>query len=158
MDCFDYNNSGSHEIIGCFETNLAHIQQASATYAVRCVEQSLNQPVSPFISKFAEGPSHILGVSNQYMWGFLHLHWSLFLWCIWAARCWSLKPAFGFSSGWVWLHQQKEEREEERIQKLWRYHCEEMLGRLFFLDSPLSVNVSLVSTKKTRCDFYFFRS
>ncbi|XP_029698865.1 copine-3-like isoform X2 [Takifugu rubripes] len=33
VDCFDHNNSGSHEIIGCFETNLAHIQQASATYA-----------------------------------------------------------------------------------------------------------------------------
>uniref|UniRef100_H2TI98 Copine-3 n=1 Tax=Takifugu rubripes TaxID=31033 RepID=H2TI98_TAKRU len=29
VDCFDHNNSGSHEIIGCFETNLAHIQQAS---------------------------------------------------------------------------------------------------------------------------------
>ncbi|CAF98784.1 unnamed protein product, partial [Tetraodon nigroviridis] len=41
VDCFDHNNSGSHDFIGCFETNLAQIQQTSATYAAEfeCVNK-----------------------------------------------------------------------------------------------------------------------
>lgn len=37
VDCYDYNNSGSHDFIGSFQTTLAQIQQASQTYAVSCV-------------------------------------------------------------------------------------------------------------------------
>lgn len=37
VDCYDYNNSGSHDFIGTFQTTLAQIQQASQTYAVSCV-------------------------------------------------------------------------------------------------------------------------
>ncbi|XP_070708665.1 copine-3-like isoform X2 [Pempheris klunzingeri] len=33
VDCYDYNSSGSHDFIGCFETTLAQIQQASQAYA-----------------------------------------------------------------------------------------------------------------------------
>lgn len=35
VDCHDYNNSGSHELIGSFQTTLAQVQQGSQTYAVR---------------------------------------------------------------------------------------------------------------------------
>uniref|UniRef100_A0A3Q3MLK0 Copine 3 n=1 Tax=Mastacembelus armatus TaxID=205130 RepID=A0A3Q3MLK0_9TELE len=35
VDCYDYNNSGSHELIGSFQTTLCQIQQASQTYAVK---------------------------------------------------------------------------------------------------------------------------
>lgn len=59
MDCFDHNNSGSHAFIGCFETNLAQIQQASATYAVRCTRPTLTHPVSPYISAFSRSESHV---------------------------------------------------------------------------------------------------
>lgn len=37
VDCYDYNNSGSHDFIGSFQTTLVQIQQASQTYAVSCV-------------------------------------------------------------------------------------------------------------------------
>lgn len=37
VDCYDYNNSGSHEIIGSFQATLCQIQQASQTFAVRLV-------------------------------------------------------------------------------------------------------------------------
>ncbi|KAM6908752.1 copine-3-like isoform 2-T3 [Lycodopsis pacificus] len=33
VECYDYNNSGSHDFIGSFETTLSQIQQASQTYA-----------------------------------------------------------------------------------------------------------------------------
>ncbi|XP_075899267.1 copine-3-like isoform X2 [Nelusetta ayraudi] len=33
VDCHDYNNSGSHELIGSFQTTLAQVQQGSQTYA-----------------------------------------------------------------------------------------------------------------------------
>uniref|UniRef100_A0A7N8YID0 Copine-3 n=1 Tax=Mastacembelus armatus TaxID=205130 RepID=A0A7N8YID0_9TELE len=38
VDCYDYNNSGSHELIGSFQTTLCQIQQASQTYAVSSYE------------------------------------------------------------------------------------------------------------------------
>uniref|UniRef100_A0A665VV63 Copine-3 n=1 Tax=Echeneis naucrates TaxID=173247 RepID=A0A665VV63_ECHNA len=34
VDCYDFNNSGTHEIIGSFHSTLSQIQQASQTYAV----------------------------------------------------------------------------------------------------------------------------
>ncbi|KAM3860301.1 copine-3-like [Diretmus argenteus] len=34
VECYDHNNSGSHDYIGAFETTLAHIQQSVQTYAV----------------------------------------------------------------------------------------------------------------------------
>ncbi|XP_015229069.1 PREDICTED: copine-3-like isoform X1 [Cyprinodon variegatus] len=33
VECYDYNNSGSHDFIGSFTTTLSHIQQASQSYA-----------------------------------------------------------------------------------------------------------------------------
>uniref|UniRef100_A0A7N6BWI1 Copine-3 n=1 Tax=Anabas testudineus TaxID=64144 RepID=A0A7N6BWI1_ANATE len=33
VDCYDYNNSGSHDFIGSFQTTLCQIQQASQSYA-----------------------------------------------------------------------------------------------------------------------------
>ncbi|XP_041670576.1 copine-3-like isoform X1 [Cheilinus undulatus] len=45
VDCFDYNNSGSHDFIGCFETTLVQIQQASQTYAAEfdCINSKKKQ-------------------------------------------------------------------------------------------------------------------
>ncbi|XP_058478346.1 copine-3-like isoform X1 [Solea solea] len=45
VDCYDYNNSGSHEIIGYFQTTLCHIQQASQTYAAefQCINNKKKQ-------------------------------------------------------------------------------------------------------------------
>ncbi|XP_026218467.1 copine-3-like isoform X2 [Anabas testudineus] len=34
VDCYDYNNSGSHDFIGSFQTTLCQIQQASQSYAI----------------------------------------------------------------------------------------------------------------------------
>lgn len=59
MDCLDHNNSGSHSFIGAFETNLAQIQQASTTYAVRCRQQAWSHPVSPDSSAFSGSKSHL---------------------------------------------------------------------------------------------------
>uniref|UniRef100_A0A1A8D9Y2 Copine-3 n=1 Tax=Nothobranchius kadleci TaxID=1051664 RepID=A0A1A8D9Y2_NOTKA len=33
VDCYDYNNSGSHDFIGSFQTTLSQIQQATQSYA-----------------------------------------------------------------------------------------------------------------------------
>ncbi|XP_028288405.1 copine-3-like isoform X2 [Parambassis ranga] len=33
VECYDYNNSGSHELIGTFQTSLSQIQDATQTYA-----------------------------------------------------------------------------------------------------------------------------
>ncbi|KAI3355082.1 hypothetical protein L3Q82_017957 [Scortum barcoo] len=45
VDCYDYNNSGSHDFIGSFETTLAQIQQASQTYAAEfeCINSKKKQ-------------------------------------------------------------------------------------------------------------------
>ncbi|XP_074549331.1 copine-3-like isoform X2 [Halichoeres trimaculatus] len=45
VDCYDYNSSGSHDFIGSFETTLAHIQQASQTYAAEfdCINSKKKQ-------------------------------------------------------------------------------------------------------------------
>lgn len=37
VDCYDYNNSGSHDFIGSFQTTLCQIQQASQSYAVSSI-------------------------------------------------------------------------------------------------------------------------
>lgn len=37
VECYDHNNSGSHEIIGSFQTTLSQIQQATQSYAVSSV-------------------------------------------------------------------------------------------------------------------------
>uniref|UniRef100_A0A8C3AMY1 Copine-3 n=1 Tax=Cyclopterus lumpus TaxID=8103 RepID=A0A8C3AMY1_CYCLU len=45
VDCYDYNNSGSHDFIGSFETTLSQIQQDSQTYAVEfeCINSKKKQ-------------------------------------------------------------------------------------------------------------------
>uniref|UniRef100_A0AAQ4PJ12 Copine-3 n=1 Tax=Gasterosteus aculeatus aculeatus TaxID=481459 RepID=A0AAQ4PJ12_GASAC len=44
IDCYDYNNSGSHDFIGSFATTLAQIQQASQTYAeFECINSKKKQ-------------------------------------------------------------------------------------------------------------------
>ncbi|XP_026148539.1 copine-3-like isoform X1 [Mastacembelus armatus] len=45
VDCYDYNNSGSHELIGSFQTTLCQIQQASQTYAAEfgCINSKKQQ-------------------------------------------------------------------------------------------------------------------
>ncbi|XP_056290365.1 copine-3-like isoform X2 [Pseudoliparis swirei] len=45
VDCYDYNNSGSHDFIGSFETTLSQIQQDSQTYAVEfeCINSNKKQ-------------------------------------------------------------------------------------------------------------------
>ncbi|XP_041817047.1 copine-3-like isoform X2 [Chelmon rostratus] len=45
VDCYDYNSSGSHDIIGSFETSLCQIQQASKTYAAEfeCINSKKKQ-------------------------------------------------------------------------------------------------------------------
>ncbi|XP_070784065.1 copine-3-like isoform X2 [Enoplosus armatus] len=45
VDCYDYNNSGSHDFIGSFETTLAQIQQASQSYAAEfdCINSKKKQ-------------------------------------------------------------------------------------------------------------------
>nr|XP_040023030.1 copine-3-like isoform X1 [Gasterosteus aculeatus aculeatus]XP_040023031.1 copine-3-like isoform X1 [Gasterosteus aculeatus aculeatus] len=45
IDCYDYNNSGSHDFIGSFATTLAQIQQASQTYAAEfeCINSKKKQ-------------------------------------------------------------------------------------------------------------------
>ncbi|XP_074478750.1 copine-3-like isoform X2 [Sebastes fasciatus] len=45
VDCYDYNNSGSHDFIGSFETTLSQIQQASQTYAAEfeCINSKKKQ-------------------------------------------------------------------------------------------------------------------
>lgn len=44
VDCYDYNNSGSHAFIGSFQTTLSQIQQASQSYAVSSVFVAFNEP------------------------------------------------------------------------------------------------------------------
>lgn len=51
VDCHDYNNSGSHELIGSFQTTLAQIQQGSETYAVRLSAAAFNATVHNDSSK-----------------------------------------------------------------------------------------------------------
>ncbi|KAK9528001.1 hypothetical protein VZT92_014505 [Zoarces viviparus] len=45
VECYDYNNSGSHDFIGSFETTLSQIQQASQTYAAefQCMNSKKKQ-------------------------------------------------------------------------------------------------------------------
>ncbi|XP_022069659.1 copine-3-like isoform X2 [Acanthochromis polyacanthus] len=45
VDCYDYNNSGSHDFIGSFQTTLSQIQQASQTYAAEfeCINSKKKQ-------------------------------------------------------------------------------------------------------------------
>ncbi|XP_071341819.1 copine-3-like isoform X1 [Trachinotus anak] len=45
VDCYDYNSSGSHDIIGSFQTTLCEIQQASQTYAAEfeCINSKKKQ-------------------------------------------------------------------------------------------------------------------
>ncbi|XP_035475387.1 copine-3 isoform X3 [Scophthalmus maximus] len=45
VDCYDYNNSGSHEIIGSFQATLCQIQQGSQTYAAEfeCINSKKKQ-------------------------------------------------------------------------------------------------------------------
>uniref|UniRef100_A0A8C3ALY2 Copine-3 n=1 Tax=Cyclopterus lumpus TaxID=8103 RepID=A0A8C3ALY2_CYCLU len=43
VDCYDYNNSGSHDFIGSFETTLSQIQQDSQTYAFECINSKKKQ-------------------------------------------------------------------------------------------------------------------
>ncbi|XP_072306590.1 copine-3-like isoform X1 [Eucyclogobius newberryi] len=45
IDCYDYNNSGSHDFIGSFQASLSQIQQASQTYAAEfeCVNSKKKQ-------------------------------------------------------------------------------------------------------------------
>ncbi|XP_031728182.1 copine-3-like isoform X2 [Anarrhichthys ocellatus] len=45
VECYDYNNSGSHDFIGSFETTLSQIQQASQTYAAefQCINSKKKQ-------------------------------------------------------------------------------------------------------------------
>ncbi|XP_076617445.1 copine-3-like isoform X2 [Chaetodon auriga] len=45
VDCHDYNSSGSHDLIGSFETTLAQIQQGSQTYAAEfdCINSNKKQ-------------------------------------------------------------------------------------------------------------------
>ncbi|XP_075968696.1 copine-3-like isoform X2 [Anarhichas minor] len=45
VECYDYNNSGSHDLIGSFETTLSQIQQASQTYAAefQCINSKKKQ-------------------------------------------------------------------------------------------------------------------
>ncbi|XP_070841678.1 copine-3-like isoform X2 [Chaetodon trifascialis] len=45
VDCHDYNSSGSHDLIGSFETTLAQIQQGSQTYAAEfeCINSKKKQ-------------------------------------------------------------------------------------------------------------------
>uniref|UniRef100_A0A8C3ALN9 Copine-3 n=1 Tax=Cyclopterus lumpus TaxID=8103 RepID=A0A8C3ALN9_CYCLU len=42
VDCYDYNNSGSHDFIGSFETTLSQIQQDSQTY-FECINSKKKQ-------------------------------------------------------------------------------------------------------------------
>uniref|UniRef100_A0A8C6LY18 Copine-3 n=1 Tax=Nothobranchius furzeri TaxID=105023 RepID=A0A8C6LY18_NOTFU len=50
VDCYDYNNSGSHDFIGSFQTTLSQIQQATQSYAVSCIFTSLKEQVTPYQS------------------------------------------------------------------------------------------------------------
>ncbi|XP_047205661.1 copine-3-like isoform X1 [Girardinichthys multiradiatus] len=45
IDCYDYNNSGSHDFIGSFLTTLSQIQQASQSYAAEyeCINSKKKQ-------------------------------------------------------------------------------------------------------------------
>ncbi|KAM8881472.1 copine-3-like isoform 1-T1 [Synchiropus picturatus] len=45
VDCYDYNNSGSHELIGSFQATLCQIQQACTTYAAEfeCINSKKKQ-------------------------------------------------------------------------------------------------------------------
>ncbi|XP_040922313.1 copine-3-like isoform X2 [Toxotes jaculatrix] len=45
VDCYDYNNSGSHDFIGSFQTTLCHIQEATQTYAAEfeCINSKKKQ-------------------------------------------------------------------------------------------------------------------
>ncbi|KAM7390762.1 hypothetical protein PAMA_008788 [Pampus argenteus] len=45
IDCYDYNNSGSHDFIGSFQTTLSQIQQSSLTYAAEfdCINSKKKQ-------------------------------------------------------------------------------------------------------------------
>ncbi|XP_029384500.1 copine-3-like isoform X3 [Echeneis naucrates] len=45
VDCYDFNNSGTHEIIGSFHSTLSQIQQASQTYAAEfeCINNKKKQ-------------------------------------------------------------------------------------------------------------------
>ncbi|XP_069007456.1 copine-3-like isoform X1 [Embiotoca jacksoni] len=45
VDCYDYNNSGTHDFIGSFETTVSQIQQASQTYAAEfeCINSKKKQ-------------------------------------------------------------------------------------------------------------------
>uniref|UniRef100_A0A3Q3WEB0 Copine-3 n=1 Tax=Mola mola TaxID=94237 RepID=A0A3Q3WEB0_MOLML len=45
VDCYDYNNSGSHDLIGSFQTTLSQIQQASQTFAAEfeCINSKKKQ-------------------------------------------------------------------------------------------------------------------
>ncbi|XP_059182832.1 copine-3-like isoform X2 [Centropristis striata] len=45
VDCYDYNNSGSHDFIGSFQTTVCQIQQSSQTYAAEfeCVNSKKKQ-------------------------------------------------------------------------------------------------------------------
>ncbi|CAK6952006.1 copine-3-like [Scomber scombrus] len=45
VDCYDYNNSGSHNMIGSFQATLCQIQQASQTYAAEfeCINSKKKQ-------------------------------------------------------------------------------------------------------------------
>ncbi|XP_030253695.1 copine-3-like isoform X2 [Sparus aurata] len=45
VDCYDYNNSGSHDFIGSFQTTLSQVQQASQSYAAEfeCINSKKKQ-------------------------------------------------------------------------------------------------------------------
>ncbi|XP_041824476.1 copine-3-like isoform X2 [Melanotaenia boesemani] len=45
VDCYDHNNSGSHDFIGSFQASLSQIQQATLTYAAEfdCINSSKKQ-------------------------------------------------------------------------------------------------------------------
>ncbi|XP_073344243.1 copine-3-like isoform X2 [Pagrus major] len=45
VDCYDYNNSGSHDFIGSFQTTLSQVQQSSQTYAAEfdCINSKKKQ-------------------------------------------------------------------------------------------------------------------
>ncbi|XP_055086168.1 copine-3-like isoform X1 [Periophthalmus magnuspinnatus] len=45
VDCYDYNNSGSHDFIGSFQASVSQIQQASQTYAAEfeCINSKKKQ-------------------------------------------------------------------------------------------------------------------
>ncbi|XP_008295846.1 copine-3 [Stegastes partitus] len=45
VDCYDYNNSGSHDFIGSFQSTLSQIQQGSQTYAAEfdCINSKKKQ-------------------------------------------------------------------------------------------------------------------